>query len=284
MKLEKLANKVVAVVTAEDPLDLAIQHMWRLNIRHLPVVRQGVPIGMVSERDVLLHVCWLDQARPPLAKEPGDSVTGATRIDQIMTTPAIVLSADDPLEKAARLMLNKQISCVPLAAHDHIVGIVTEIDFLKCFLNDESLIPSAKCRETNVADLMSAHIFSVQSHDATLAAIRLMRDKQVRHVPVLEDGKLVGILSDRDVLRGTRREEGDHAISVRELRVAHEVDVRGIMSTHVEVLECSATLAEAARKFVVNKIGSLPIVKDGKLVGILTESDLLRAFLADCEG
>ena len=47
---------VVAVLSADDTLNVAIQQMWQLNIRHLPVVDQGSLLGMVSERDVLLHI------------------------------------------------------------------------------------------------------------------------------------------------------------------------------------------------------------------------------------
>ena len=79
-------------MTIDDPVDLAIQTMWRLNVRHLPVVKGSVAVGIVSDRDVLFHVCWLDHAESKLAGDRGEPASGKSRIDQIMTSPAIVLS------------------------------------------------------------------------------------------------------------------------------------------------------------------------------------------------
>ncbi len=283
MKLEQLGSKTVSVVNPEDPVDRAIGHMWHLNIRHLPVVRESVPVGMVSERDVLFHVCWLDHVESALAGDRDKPAEGASRIDHIMTTPAIVLAPDDPIEKAARLMLNKKISAIPLATHNSIVGIVTETDFLRCYNDNACLVPSQKCRQSSIADHLSANVFLVRPTDVTLNVVRLMREKQIRHIPVLEDDKLLGIISDRDVFRGSRREEGEHAASASELRVSHEDEVRRIMSTDLETLELDATLADAAKKMVFHKIGALPVLDQEKLVGIITETDLLRALVTDCE-
>jgi CBS domain-containing protein len=75
MNLEQLANEFVAVITVDDLVDLAIRHMWQLNIRHLTVVRKNVPVGMVSDRDVLFYVCWLDQTKTSLS---GDRASPAS--------------------------------------------------------------------------------------------------------------------------------------------------------------------------------------------------------------
>ncbi len=283
MNLEQLANKDVVVLTDSDPVDLAIQTMWRLNVRHLPVVKEGVVVGIVSDRDVLFHVCWLDQEESRLAGDRADPVVGKSRIDRIMTSPAIVLSPNDPIELGARVLLNERISCAPLAAKDHIVGIVTESDYLKCYNDDGFLVPGPACRQASVRDHLTARVFSVQPSDATLTAIQLMRDKHIRHVAVLDAGSLVGILSDRDVLRGSPRQVSDHALSAEDLRVPHEAEVSGIMSACPVVLPISATLAEAAKTMVDDRIGALPVVDDNTLVGIITETDLLRALAADCE-
>ncbi len=282
MKLERLANDVVAVVAVDDPIDLAIRHMWQMNIRHLPVVRKNIPVGMVSERDVLFHVCWLDHTNPPLGNQRESPLSGATRIEQIMTRPVVVLSPDDTIENAARLMVNKRISSVPLVTQNNIVGIITETDLLRCYSDPACFVPSQKSRQRSVLELMSASVHSVRPDDATLAAIRLMREKQIRHVVVMDDDELVGIVSDRDVLRGSPRAVGDHAISARELRLLHKRQVEGIMSSRPEVISLDATAAQAAQVMATNKIGALPVVEDGTLSGIITETDLLRAMVADC--
>lgn len=280
MKLELLAQPAVAVLSPNDSLNTAIQQMWRLNIRHLPVLEEGSLIGMVSERDVLLHVCWNEHAGRPMASERTEELSGATRVDQLMTRPVIVLSPEDSVEKAARLMLNKRIGAVPLVSGGTILSIVTETDLLRCIADPESPLDDPDCRDNLVADHMSAHVFTVAPEDATLSAIRLMRSKQVRHIPVVRGKELAGIISDRDVLRGGRRFEGLRPLTVKELRNDHAQLVEGIMSADVVTLTPEATLSVAARNMVRHRIGAIPIIEGEELIGIVTESDLLRVLLA----
>ncbi len=280
MKLEQIANKIVSVVNANDSVNLAIRHMWQFNIRHLPVVRENVPVGMVSERDVLFHVCWLDHTTWAKGQVPA---TGTSRVDHIMTRPVVALAPDDPIEKAARVMVNKKISSLAVVVHDHIVGIVTETDFLRCYNDENSPVPSQNFRRRSVEEFMSPHVFSARPDDAALTAIRLMRDKQVRHLAVIDDDGLVGIISDRDVLRGNPRAVSKQAISASQLRVSPQVLVDGIMTKQPQVVSKTDTLAQAASIMVQHKIGALPVLDNGKLSGIITETDLLTAFVADCK-
>lgn len=124
-----------------------------------------------------------------------------------------------------------------------------------------------------VADFMTPDPLTVDVDDELDQALRLMDERRVRHLPVLEQGKLVGVLSDRDLLAltgGVRgagrfvaggRRVGDH---LRREPVTAEPDDSAV-SILVEV--------------VLNGIGCLPVVKDGALVGIVTEMDLLREYL-----
>ncbi len=130
---------------------------------------------------------------------------------------------------------------------------------------------------------MSPHVFSARPDDAALTAIRLMRDKQVRHLAVIDDDGLVGIISDRDVLRGNPRAVSKQAISASQLRVSPQVLVDGIMTKQPQVVSKTDTLAQAASIMVQHKIGALPVLDNGKLSGIITETDLLTAFVADCK-
>ncbi len=116
----------------------------------------------------------------------------------------------------------------------------------------------------NVARWMTKDPVVVESKD-TLAAVRQMMDKGSFHrVPVVDGGKLVGILSDRDL----RQHTGALA----------RVKVNGAMTTSVVSVTPTTMLEEAANLLVKHKIGGLPVVDRGKPVGIITATDLLRAF------
>ncbi|HEU4341302.1 MAG TPA: CBS and ACT domain-containing protein [Candidatus Binatia bacterium] len=95
------------------------------------------------------------------------------------------------------------------------------------------------------------------------------RDKMAaggfRRLPVMSQGKLVGIITDRDL-----RAHGGFL---------ERTKVNGIIGDRLITVRSSATLEEAAQRLLGQKIGGLPVVEDGRLVGIITTSDILKAFL-----
>jgi acetoin utilization protein AcuB len=114
-----------------------------------------------------------------------------------------------------------------------------------------------------VRDVMVTGPVTVRPHETARHAYRLMRDNRFRHLPVVEDGRLVGILSDRD-LRPVLLSP-----TLARARVAE------LMSEELTTVGPDALVEEAASLLVVKKIGCLPVIADGRLVGIVTETDLL---------
>jgi acetoin utilization protein AcuB len=112
--------------------------------------------------------------------------------------------------------------------------------------------------------------------DQTLReALDLMRSKHIRQLPVVEDGKLVGILTDRDVKRASPsilshidQEEYD--------RVLDETKIRQLMTKEPLTVTPTMSLKAALKIFISKKVGALPVVSDGRLVGIVTQTDALR--------
>jgi len=117
-----------------------------------------------------------------------------------------------------------------------------------------------------VADLMTQNPVTVLPTDTLQAAHEKMEIGGFRQVPVVEQKSLVGILTDRD----TRQHLG---------QLAH-TRVDAVMSIHPFSVGSSTPVEKAAHMLMINKIGSLPVVEDGKLVGIITASDMLRALEA----
>jgi acetoin utilization protein AcuB len=110
-------------------------------------------------------------------------------------------------------------------------------------------------------------------------ALRLMRERKVRRLPVLDDrGKLVGIVSDQDLLYASPSPVT--SLSVWEVHyLLAKLKVEEVMTRKVITVTEDTPVEEAARIMADNKIGGLPVMRDGKLVGIVTESDLFKIFL-----
>lgn len=105
----------------------------------------------------------------------------------------------------------------------------------------------------------------------------LMVHRRIRHLPVMEDGRLVGIITDRDVR--TVQPSPATSLTVREMHYLLErLTVRAVMTRNVITVAPHDSLAEAVRLMLENRIGGLPVTEGERLVGILTEVDLLRAF------
>ncbi len=105
----------------------------------------------------------------------------------------------------------------------------------------------------------------------------LMIYRRIRHLPVMEDGRLVGIITDRDVR--TVQPSPATTLAVREMHYLLErLTARAVMTRPVITVGPREPLAEAVRLMLENRIGGLPVMDGERLVGILTEVDLLRAF------
>lgn len=131
---------------------------------------------------------------------------------------------------------------------------------------------------TSVRDCMSRRVVTVSPDTDLAAAARLMRARKIRHLPVVDSrGRLVGIVTARDLRQALfapavqdRRED---VLDVLKALVVRDVMTRGVLSVRT-----ATPIREAARLMHERKLGALPVVERDRLVGILTETDVLQAF------
>jgi len=131
-----------------------------------------------------------------------------------------------------------------------------------------------------VRDLMSREVATVRRNDKLVIADDLMNLGRIRHTPVLDDDsdEVVGILSQRDLFRGALSRAigyGSHA----QQKLLNQLAVKDVMTTDPVTAAPDTPLADAARLMLERKIGCLPVVERGRLIGILTESDFVRLAL-----
>ncbi|HXG52738.1 MAG TPA: CBS domain-containing protein [candidate division Zixibacteria bacterium] len=130
-----------------------------------------------------------------------------------------------------------------------------------------------------VRAIMVRDVVTLECDDVLDVADDIMTLGRIRHLPVLEQGRVVGVLSQRDlfhsalvkVLGFKHREQKDLMKTVR---------VKEVMSKPVITISPDASIKEAARLLMEKKIGCLPVVEEGKFVGMVTETDIMR-YLAE---
>ncbi|KKM08963.1 acetoin utilization protein AcuB [Clostridiales bacterium PH28_bin88] len=125
-----------------------------------------------------------------------------------------------------------------------------------------------------VEEVMQAKVIVLRPGDTVLHALQAAKAHRIRHLPVVEGEKLVGIVSDRDL-----RDVSPSVLCPERPELLETTRVEDIMKTRVITAHPLDTMDEAARLMYEHKIGCLPVVRGDEMVGIVTETDLLRALV-----
>ena len=125
-----------------------------------------------------------------------------------------------------------------------------------------------------IRDVMTRPVVAIGPNEPISDVIALMGQRRLRHFPVVDDGTLVGIVSDRDL-----RTVGSAHPGARDGVGLHD-PVRSLMSAAVWTAHPDDAIDDVASLLQREEVGAMPILEDGELVGIVTSSDVLRAFVA----
>ncbi len=246
---------------SDDSLGTAEWIMARRRLHYLFVVDAGKLAGFLTDRDVLDFRA---------EAEPGQQWWRASVNRAMQEIPAIA-GPDEPIERATERLAAADADVLPIVERGFLVGQVTPTDVLDAELWPNEATPPA----ATAADVMSYPVIAVAPADSLLDAAAIMVDHEIRHLPVVDDGAVVGMLSDRDIRtlagdpgRLSEERDGD---GVRDL------SVRDAMTTDVVSVRGDQRLNEVAHEFAAERIGAMPVVDaGGKLIGIVSYLDALR--------
>jgi CBS domain-containing protein len=132
-----------------------------------------------------------------------------------------------------------------------------------------------------VKEVMVKEVATLDVNDELSLANDIMRLGRIRHLPVVDGTNLVGIISERDLFRSSLAQAlGYGGQATRDLMKT--LRIKDIMITEVTTISSEAGVCEAVKTMMDKKIGCLPVVDDGRLVGLITETDILLQYLKDC--
>ena len=255
MNIRSLMTADPAVIRPDATLDEALDLMEELDVRHLPVVEDGALLGVLSDRDLLAHAGLL-------AFRPGSNEPPAT-VGEGLDRPITTATPDDQVVTAAVDLVLGRIGCLPVMDEGRLVGILTEFDLARGYGDACRNSPALADLDPRVEVEMSANPVSIAPSETLADASARLEELGVRHLPVVDDGALVGILSDRDLRKAAGR------------GLAPTRTVSSAMTKDPLTVDRDAKLSVATVLMHEAKVSSLPVVSDGRLVGILTLTDLL---------
>ncbi len=256
MEVRTIMTRDPITVAADDSLDAAMEVMDEKNIRHVPVVDGDELVGVLSDRDLLSATGWLPESKR--------SEGGARQVSELLGRKPVVTSPDDSVVMAAVDLTSREIGSLPVVEDGALVGILTELDLLRVYHEMCAREDGLTGLHHPVTELMALHPVTVSPDATLLDALELEEERGIRHLPVLDGGRLVGILSDRDLRRARGR------------GTAPSTRVSELMTEDPVTLAPGDSLLEAARRVLEDRISALPIADGGTLVGILTVTDLLN--------
>src|SRR5439155_10400077 len=161
-----------------------------------------------SDRFQLELFCIAAQAEPIVTVSVMD-VSGTIRsILNQKSDQVFSISPDATVLQAVEMMDAKNVGALLVMDQERLVGIVSERDYTR-----KVMLRGKRSRETKVADIMSSNVTVTHPREPVEKCLRLMTDKHIRHLPVLEDDKVVGVISIGDLVK--------HVISCQSAAIAH---------------------------------------------------------------
>jgi CBS domain-containing protein len=255
MKVSELMTRDPVVVAPELPLAEAIGLMAERALRHLPVVERHRLVGVVSERDLLEATGW----KPDRYADPAPKV-----VRDFMAVAVETVSRDDELDTAVNLFLDRRLGCLPVVdSAGRLEGILTVSDLLAAFVRACAAPHAIGKLDAVVASRMSAALITLDAALKVSDAIEACRAHGVRHLPVMSDGWLVGLVSDRDLRLRVGRGELERKLDE-------------VMSTEMVTVGPEGLLSDAAELMRQRRVDSVLVTREGRLVGILTTVDVLE--------
>ena len=129
-----------------------------------------------------------------------------------------------------------------------------------------------------VGERMSRPVITVAPETQVNDALAMFKKEHIRRAPVIKDGKLLGIVTENDLRNATTSPAT--TLSVWEMNyLISKVTVKQVMSKKVKTIDMDTPIEEAARIMTDSSIGGMPVTRDGKIVGMITETDLFKVFL-----
>jgi CBS domain-containing protein len=266
-----VANKAVVTVPPTTTVMGAARTMVGYGYRRLPIADAGTKRlkGICTVIDIIDFLGGGEKRHIIDRVYDGNMIVAINGpITEIMEEDVATVQDDASLEDAVRVMIDRSVGGVPVIDPESIVvGIITERDIVRLMGDSVS--------GTKVRDIMSRRVTTAPPNMPIEKAAKTMISSGFRRLPVVTDSYVCGIITATDIMRYLGNGEAFKKLVTGNINEAFSVPISGIMKSDIVTVGPSQDLGETARIMRQNKIGSLPVIEDQQLVGIITERDVL---------
>jgi CBS domain-containing protein len=271
-----IATQDVVSAPPTQTILAAAEQMTKCGFRRLPVTDAGTHKlrGILTSGDVINFMGGGDKYQLVKVRHGGNLLAALNEsVRTIMTQKPETLPHDARIRDAVEVILKKKIGGLPIVDKEGVLnGIVTERDVLRVLGAGRSTL--------NVEDVMTTPL-RVTAPDCPISTVTHdMIKYRFRRLPVVSDDILYGIVTATDIMRYLGSREVFTRLETGNIAEVTALPVRTLIAGELRSTTPEKNINEAAREMLEKNIGALPVIEDSRLIGLVTEFDLVRAFAA----
>ncbi|KAA0012420.1 MAG: CBS domain-containing protein [Thermoplasmata archaeon] len=255
MKVRDVMTEDVIWVDKSTSLEHILYLMEKNDITKIPVLDDEKLIGVVTDGEIVEKLGSIRK------RDVNPAHLHAT---SVMVREFDTVTPDTPVKEILKTVGLPGLTMLPVVENDKLVGVVTKAD----------LLPMVK-DERPVKEIMTKNVLSVAPDDRVIHARRLIIENNIARLPVVEEGEVLGIIAEMDIARAFANLK--RSIPYRHQKHhLEEMLVRDSMKTPAIVGDPEMSIKDAAKKMANENVGCLPIVKDDRIEGIVTRTDVIK--------
>ncbi|HUK38043.1 MAG TPA: CBS domain-containing protein [Methanomicrobiales archaeon] len=269
-----IASRDVVSVPPTIPIIGAIEKMTECGFRRLPVTDAGTRHlrGIVTAGDIIDMMGGGNKYNLVRKKHAGNLLAAINEsVREIMTEQVLTIGNDARIADAVDLIVGKKVGGLPITdAEGVLAGIVTERDVMR--------VLSAEKGQGLVEDIMSTSLKVTGPETPIGEATKEMIANRFRRLPVVKDDVLYGMVTATDILKYLGTGKVFERMVTGNVAEVMGLPVRTLVSGTLHTIDPTKNINEAAREMLARNVGALPVIEDARLVGLVTEFDLVKAF------
>ena len=259
MQIKNLMSEDLITVDKDQNLTDALKLLRKHNVSRLPVTNNKELVGIISERDIANKLGSSKYENMPASR---------LHVSSVMVKDVITVPQSMQLGEVAKIMLEKGIGSVPVMEDDNMVGIVSKADFV-------TLANGIAFDKISVREVMCRDVVTVSPSERIVHARRQMLEAHIGRLPVVDDEKLVGMVTSKDLMRAFIEFRKSVPEKYQKAQIK-DLLVEDIMSSNPVFVSRDMSITEISNIIMDTGFNGLPVVEDGEVVGIITQTDILR--------